>query len=46
MNFWWMKNQCLQNEWVDFTSHRIRAFVWDFEGSQMDPYIPNGVPQL
>ena len=27
------KNQCLQNERVDCSSHRMRAFVWDFEGS-------------
>jgi hypothetical protein len=22
----------------------VRAFVWDFEGSQRVPYVPNGVP--
>ena len=27
-----MKNQCLQDEGVDCSSHRMRAFVWDFEG--------------
>ena len=39
-----MKNQCLQDEGVDYSSHRMRAFVWDFEGSHMVPYVPNGVP--
>ena len=33
MRFWWMKNQYLQDEGVDCLSHRMRAFVWDFEGS-------------
>jgi hypothetical protein len=29
-----MQNQCLQDEGVDCSSGCIRAFVWDFEGSQ------------
>ena len=39
-----MKNQCLQDEGVDFSSGCMRAFVWDFEGSQRIPKAPNGVP--
>ena len=32
-----MKNQCLQDERVDCSSHRMRAFEWEFEGSQRVP---------
>ena len=32
-NFQWMKDQCLQDEGVDSSSHHMRVFVWDFEGS-------------
>ena len=31
---WQMKNQCLQDEGVDCSSHHMRAFVCDFEGSR------------
>ena len=34
MKILWMKNQCLQNEGVDYSSHCMNAFVWDFEGSK------------
>ena len=37
MKFRRMKNQCLQDEGVDYSSHCMRAFVWDFEGSQRVP---------
>ena len=30
---WRMKNRCLQDEGVDSLSHRMRVFVWEFEGS-------------
>jgi hypothetical protein len=33
MKFWRMKNQCLQDEGIDCSFHRMNAFVWDFEGS-------------
>ena len=36
-------NQCLENEGVDCSSHRMRAFVWDFEGSRRVSYVPNGI---
>ena len=29
MKVWRMKNQCLQDEGVDWSSHCMRAFVWD-----------------
>jgi hypothetical protein len=32
-----VKNQCLQDERVDCSSNSMRAFVWDFEGSQRVP---------
>jgi hypothetical protein len=35
MKFWRMKIQCLQDEGVGCSSHRVRAFVWDFEGSHI-----------
>ena len=38
------EHQCLQDERVDFSSRRMRAFVWDFKGSHRVPYVPNGVP--
>ena len=38
-----MENQCLQDEGVDSSPHRMRAFVWDFEGSQRVTRVPNGV---
>ena len=34
MKFQWMKNYWLQDEGVDCSSGCIRAFVWEFEGSQ------------
>ena len=37
MRFWRMKYQCLQDEGVDCSSCRLRAFLWDFEGSQWVP---------
>ena len=42
MKFWWMKIECLQDEGVGCSSHRMRAFVCDFEGSNRVPYVPNG----
>ena len=30
MKFWRMKNQCLQDEGVGCSSHRMRACVWNF----------------
>ena len=39
-----MKNQCLQDEGVDDSSHHMKAFVWDFEGSRRVPYVPNAIP--
>jgi len=33
MKSWWKGDQCLQDEGVDCSSHHIRAFVWNFEGS-------------
>ena len=36
MKFWQMKNQCLQDKGVD-CPHRMRAFVWDFEGFERVP---------
>ena len=33
-----MKNQCLQDEGLDCSSHCMRAFVCCFEGSHMVPY--------
>ena len=33
MKIWQMKNQCLQDKGVDCSSHRMRASMWDFEGS-------------
>ena len=34
-----MKNQCLQDEGVVCSSHCMRAFVWDFEGSHTNALI-------
>jgi hypothetical protein len=39
------KIQCLQDEAVDCSSHCMKAFVWDFDGSQRVPYVPNGAPR-
>ena len=42
MKFWWMRNQCLQDEVVDCSSHRVRAFVWDFEGEPLwELWVPS-----
>ena len=38
------ENQCLQDEGIDYSSHCMRAFVWDFEDFQKVPYVLNGVP--
>ena len=43
MKFQHMRNQCLQDEGGDCSSHRKRAFVWDFEGSYRVPKVFNGV---
>ena len=43
-NFRRMKHQCLQDEGVDCSSHRMRTFVWNFESFQRLPHVPNGVP--
>ena len=40
-----MKTQCLQDEGDDCSSGYVRAFVWDFEGSQRVPKVPSGVPR-
>ena len=40
MKFWRMKSECLQDEGVDSSSHRMRVFVWDFEGSQKILEVP------
>ena len=34
MKFWRMKIQCMQDEGFNCSSHCMRAFVWDVEGSQ------------
>ena len=34
MEFWRMKNQCLQDEGLDCSSHHMRAFMWGFKGSR------------
>ena len=39
-----MKNQCLKDEGVDYSSGCTRAFVWNFEGSQRVLKVPNRVP--
>ena len=39
-----MKNQCFQDEGIDCSSGCMRAFVWDFEGSQRVPKVSNGDP--
>jgi hypothetical protein len=44
MIFKQMKYQCLRDEGVDCSSHHMRAFVWDFEGSQRAPKVPNIIP--
>jgi hypothetical protein len=46
MKFWRMKNQCLQDEGVECSSHCMRAFLGDLEGSQRVPQVPNGGPQM
>jgi hypothetical protein len=37
MKLWWMTNQRSQDEGIDCSSHRMRTFVWDFEGYHRVP---------